>query len=193
MPSAPRHASPSPANRSWRSRWTSPSPAGTWRPSSLDASAPVGATHRPEQAISLPRASPCPDVRRAPLQPWPPLVHWGGRCAPHRVFRRSDANPFLQARGGMMTSKSDVVVTTPADVQMVDETGWVWTFLHEASEPDRVYPGALIVAGDPVEPFLARVVDIVDGPAGKSVVHLEVLGVPETIVDELRHARLLPS
>lgn len=56
-----------------------------------------------------------------------------------------------------------VVVTVPADVQMIDETGYVWTFLHEAAETDRVAPGALIVAGDPVEPFLARVVDIVDG------------------------------
>lgn len=92
-----------------------------------------------------------------------------------------------------MTSKTDVVVTIPADVQMVDETGYVWTFLHEASEPERVYPGALIVAGDPVEPFLARVVDIVDGPRGKRVVHLDVLGVPEQMVDELRHARVLPS
>lgn len=92
-----------------------------------------------------------------------------------------------------MTQSTDVVVTLPADVNMVDETGWVWTFLHEACEPDRVYPGALIVAGDPIEPFLARVVDIVDGPRGTSVVHLEVLGVPETIVDELRHARVLPA
>lgn len=92
-----------------------------------------------------------------------------------------------------MTDGSEVVVTLPADVNMVDETGYVWTFLHEASEPDRVFPGALIVAGDPVEPFLARVVDIVDGPGGTSVVHLDVLGVPEEMVDELRHARLLPS
>lgn len=92
-----------------------------------------------------------------------------------------------------MTNENGVVVTIPADVQMVDETGYVWTFLHEASEPARVYPGALIVAGDPVEPFLARVVDIVAGPRDTSVVHLEVLGVPETIVDELRHARVLPA
>lgn len=92
-----------------------------------------------------------------------------------------------------MTQSTDVVVTLPADVNMVDETDYVWTFLHEASEPDRVFPGALIVAGDPVEPFLARVVDIVDGPNGTQVVHLEVLGVPEDMVDELRHARLLPS
>lgn len=92
-----------------------------------------------------------------------------------------------------MSETSHVIVTLPADVQMIDETGYVWTFLHEASEPDRVFPGALIVAGDPVEPFLARVVDIVDGPRGTSVVHLDVLGVPEDMVDELRHARLLPQ
>ena len=92
-----------------------------------------------------------------------------------------------------MTDNADVVVTLPADVNMVDDTGWVWTFLHEASDPDRVYPGALIVAGDPVEPFLARVVDIIDGPRGSSVVHLEVLGVPEAMLDELRHANLLPQ
>lgn len=92
-----------------------------------------------------------------------------------------------------MTSDSGIVVTIAADVQMIDETGYVWTFLHEASDPNRVFPGALIVAGDPVEPFLARAVDIVDGPRGTSVVHLDVLGVPEDMVDELRHARLLPS
>ncbi len=92
-----------------------------------------------------------------------------------------------------MSNTSDVIVTLPADVNMVDETGYVWTFLHESTEPDRVFPGALIVAGDPVEPFLARVVDIVDGPRGTSVVHLDVLGVPEDAIEELRHARLLPS
>jgi len=92
-----------------------------------------------------------------------------------------------------VSSSNDVTVTLPADVNMVDETGYVWTFLHEAAEPDRVIPGALIVAGDPIEPFLARVVDIIDGPRGTSVVHLDVLGVPEDAIDELRHARLLPQ
>lgn len=93
----------------------------------------------------------------------------------------------------MSSTNDDVTVTLPADVNMVDETGYVWTFLHEAAEPDRVVPGALIVAGDPIEPFLARVVDIIDGPRGTSVVHLDVLGVPEDAIDELRHARLLPQ
>ncbi len=93
----------------------------------------------------------------------------------------------------MSSTNDDVTVTLPADVNMVDETGYVWTFLHEAAEPDRVVPGALIVAGDPIEPFLARVVDIIDGPRGTSVVHLDVLGVPDDAIDELRHARLLPQ
>lgn len=93
----------------------------------------------------------------------------------------------------MSSTNDDVTVTLPADVNMVDETGYVWTFLHEAAEPDRVIPGALIVAGDPIEPFLARVVDIIDGPRGTSVVHLDVLGVPDDAIDELRHARLLPQ
>jgi hypothetical protein len=78
-------------------------------------------------------------------------------------------------------------------VQQIDDTGYVWTFLDEASEPERVRPGVLIVAGDPVEPFLARVIDIVDGPDGRSIVHLDVLGIPDQAIDELRHARLLPT
>lgn len=83
-----------------------------------------------------------------------------------------------------------VQVTIPADVQQVDETGLVWTLLAEASEPDRVVPGKVIVAGDAEEPFLARVVDIVER-SGHQVVHLEVLGVPDELVAELRHANVL--
>jgi hypothetical protein len=92
-----------------------------------------------------------------------------------------------------MTKPERVVVTLPADVQQIDDTGYVWSFLNEATEPDRVQPGALIVAGDPIEPFLARVVDIIDGPDGRSIVHLDVLGIPDQAIDELRHARLLPT
>jgi len=67
-----------------------------------------------------------------------------------------------------------VTVTLPADVQQLDATGYVWAFLDTAAEPDRVRPGARIVAGDADEPFLARVVDVVDGPGGRSIVHLDV-------------------
>lgn len=87
---------------------------------------------------------------------------------------------------------NDVVVTLPADAQQVDETDYVWTFLHESEAPERVWPGALIVAGDPDEPFIARVIDLVDKPVG-TIVHLEVVGVPDQLIDELRHAGYLPD
>jgi len=86
-----------------------------------------------------------------------------------------------------------VAVTLPADVNQVDDTGYVWEFLSEAAEPNRVRPGALIVAGDPVEPFLARVVEVTNGPDDDSIVHLDVVGVPDQAIDELRHAHLLPQ
>jgi hypothetical protein len=86
----------------------------------------------------------------------------------------------------------DIVVTIPADVQQIDDTGFVWAFLDSAGEPERVQVGALVVAGDADEPFLARVVDIVDGPRGRSIVHLDVVGIPEQAIEELRHAHLLP-
>ncbi len=92
-----------------------------------------------------------------------------------------------------MTDHNDVSVTLPADVNQIDETGFAWAFLDDAAEPDRVRPGALIVAGDAVEPFLARVVEVIEGPGGSSIVHLDVIGVPEDAIDELRHARPLPQ
>ena len=91
-----------------------------------------------------------------------------------------------------MTDHDGVIVTLPADVNQVDETGYVWAFLSEALEPNRVRPGVLIVAGDPVEPFLARVVDVIDGPDGDAVVHLNVVDVPEEAIDELWHAGPIP-
>lgn len=92
-----------------------------------------------------------------------------------------------------MSDHDAVSVTLPADVQQVDHTGHVWAFLDGADEPGRVRPGALIVAGDGDEPFLARVVDIIDGPNGRAIVHLDVVGIPDQAIDELRHARLIPQ
>ncbi|MEE9415130.1 MAG: hypothetical protein V3V01_07590 [Acidimicrobiales bacterium] len=92
-----------------------------------------------------------------------------------------------------MSEQANVAVTLPADVNQVDESGYVWAFLGDSDEPARVAPGAIIVAGDAEEPFLARVVDVVDGPGDDSIVHLDVLGVPDETIDELRHAGLLPT
>ena len=92
-----------------------------------------------------------------------------------------------------MNDRRDIVITLPADAQQVDETSHVWTFLDAADEPERIQLGSLIVAGDTGEPFLARVVDIVPGPDDRSIVHLDIVGVPDQAIDELRHARLLPG
>lgn len=86
-----------------------------------------------------------------------------------------------------------VRVTLPADVHQIDQTGFVWTFLDEAEDPTRVVVDAVIVAGEAEDPFLARVVDIVAGNSGRDIVHLEVVGVPDQVIDELRHANLLPA
>jgi hypothetical protein len=48
------------------------------------------------------------------------------------------------------------------------------------------------VAGDPVEPFMAQVVHIVDGPQDEAIVHRDILGTPDQTIDELRHAGCLP-
>ena len=93
----------------------------------------------------------------------------------------------------MTQSERKVIVTLPDDANQVDETGFVWAFLSESADPGRVSPGSIIVAGDSEEPFLARVVDVVDGPDGASIVHLDVLGVPDQTIDELRHVGLLPT
>ncbi|MGQ0629513.1 MAG: hypothetical protein ACT4P1_00595 [Sporichthyaceae bacterium] len=84
-------------------------------------------------------------------------------------------------------------VTLPADVHQIDATGSVWTFLDEADDPARVAVGAVIVAGDAEDPFLARVVDIARGNSGRHIVHLEILGLPDQVIDELRHANLLSA
>jgi hypothetical protein len=67
-----------------------------------------------------------------------------------------------------------VTVDIVCDLMDVDETGYVWTFLHEARDPALVQPGAILVAGDSDAPALAEVVDIVAKPYG-DVVHLRIL------------------
>ena len=87
----------------------------------------------------------------------------------------------------------DRPTTLPADVNQVDDTGHEWRFLSDATEPGRVRPGAIIAAGGPVEPSLARVGDIIDGPADNPIAHLDVLDVPDQTIEELHHAGLLSA
>jgi len=65
-----------------------------------------------------------------------------------------------------------------ADLNSEDETGLVWTFLDEATDPSIIKPGEFVVAGSPLTPAVCEVVDLVEKPAG-TIVHLRVL--PGTI------------
>ena len=67
-----------------------------------------------------------------------------------------------------------VSVDITCDLMDEDESGYVWTFLREARDPNLIEPGAIVVAGDEDAPAVAEVVEIIDKPAGQ-VVHLRLL------------------
>lgn len=72
------------------------------------------------------------------------------------------------------------LIDIPADLNQIDETGFVWTFLDEAQSPEIVTPGAVVATGDEDAPAIAEVVDVVPRAAG-TIVHLRVL--PGTLDD----------
>ncbi len=63
-----------------------------------------------------------------------------------------------------MTKDAPVQIDIPCDIQQVDTTGYVWTFLDEARDPALVSAGAIVIAADETDPVIARVEDLV--PAG---------------------------
>jgi hypothetical protein len=67
-----------------------------------------------------------------------------------------------------------VAIDIPCDVQQIDETGYIWTFLHEARDPALILPGAIVTTADVDEPVVAEVVDVVEEAAGE-IVHLVLL------------------
>ena len=82
-------------------------------------------------------------------------------------------------------------VDIAADLNSEDETGFVWTFLHEAKDPSRITIDAIVVTGDEIDPVLARVVSLTERPAGVKV-HLQLLpGDPAEYADALTRAHLL--
>lgn len=88
---------------------------------------------------------------------------------------------------------SSIEVDIPCDVQQVDGTGFVWTFLDEARDPDRITVGAIVVTGDEVDPVLGRVVSLTQRPSGVKV-HLQLLpGDPAEYADALARAHLLTA
>lgn len=82
------------------------------------------------------------------------------------------------------------VVDIPCDVQQVDGTGLVWTFLDEARDASVISADAIVVTGDEVDPVLARVVSLTDRPNGIKV-HLQLLpGDPSEYAEALARAHL---
>ena len=61
-------------------------------------------------------------------------------------------------------------IDIPCDAQALDRDGHLWSFLHEASDPQRIVVGATVVTGDEEDPVIAEVVDIIDRPGGQKVV-----------------------
>lgn len=62
----------------------------------------------------------------------------------------------------------------PADLNSIDETGFVWTYLHEARDPTIIWPRNVVLAGEPDTPAVCEVVDLVEEPSG-TIVHLRIL------------------
>jgi hypothetical protein len=60
----------------------------------------------------------------------------------------------------------DVIV----DLNTMDETGLPWAFVDQAPHPDRLVPGAYVVAGSGQARAVALVVDVTDG-----IVHVQPL------------------
>ena len=56
------------------------------------------------------------------------------------------------------------------DLNTMDETGLPWAFLDAATHPERIVPGAYVVAGSGAARSVARVIDVVDG-----IVHVQPL------------------
>ncbi|SEP29557.1 hypothetical protein SAMN05660991_04610 [Trujillonella endophytica] len=82
------------------------------------------------------------------------------------------------------------MVDIRCDVQQVDESGYVWTFLDEAHDPGVIVPGAIVVAGDDEDPVFAQVVDIVGDEATRRV-HLDIApGAPDLYLRAAARAQL---
>jgi hypothetical protein len=90
-------------------------------------------------------------------------------------------------------AQDNVLVDIPCDVQQIDETGYVWTFLEEARDPSLITEGAIVITADEVDPVVARVVSLT-AEANGTVVRLEILpGEPLEYADALARARLLSA
>ena len=68
----------------------------------------------------------------------------------------------------------EIEIDIPCDPTQIDDTGLPWTFLDEATQPERIVVGATVVTGDEGDPVFAGVVSLTHRPTGVKV-HLKVL------------------
>ena len=73
-----------------------------------------------------------------------------------------------------------ISVDIVCDLSDEDETGYVYAFVDEARDPDLIFPGAIVVAGDEDAPAVVEVVDLVEKSSG-TIAHLKLL--PGTVED----------
>lgn len=60
------------------------------------------------------------------------------------------------------------------DFASLDETGYLWTWLDKARDPDQVFPGADLTLRDGEDLAMGQVVDLV-AEANGTVVHISLL------------------
>jgi hypothetical protein len=70
--------------------------------------------------------------------------------------------------------RDEIEIDIPCDPTQIGDTGLFWTFLDEATQPERIVVGATVVTGDRADPVFARVVSLTRRPSGVKV-HLEVV------------------
>ena len=49
----------------------------------------------------------------------------------------------------------EIEIDIPCDPTQIDDTGLPWTFLDEATQPERIVVGATVVTGDEGDPVFA--------------------------------------
>ncbi len=55
-----------------------------------------------------------------------------------------------------------------------DQTGYLWTWLDSAHDPDQIVPGAVLILRDGEDVAMGQVVDLVSADGG-TIVHLDLL------------------
>jgi hypothetical protein len=85
-----------------------------------------------------------------------------------------------------------VELDIPCDVQGRDEEGHLWAFLDEATRPETIIEGHLVVTGDDEDPVVARVIHILDRPGGRKVI-MELVGDAGELVEALVRARVVAA